>query len=86
VNRLTKQAERCEQERLWRQAGEQAFYAGTEYVDWPRPAKKYGIEWYSTKNAWQRGWMIASGLQPLTKPVQAVFHYLNKPETEAEDE
>ena len=68
MSRADKRIQRQIEEQAWQKAGEQAFYTGILCKAWPRPEKLYTTLWYRTKAAWQRGWMAASGMQPLLAP------------------
>jgi hypothetical protein len=66
VNKLEYGDIRQSEEADWQREGEQAFYTGILYSDWPHPeGTPYSNRWYRIKTAWQRGWMSASGMQPL---------------------
>lgn len=61
---LTKKGERSAariaQEAVWFEQGREAERIGLDLRDWPRHEKKYSIDWYRMKNAWQEGWRAQS--------------------------
>lgn len=79
TRRDNKKTAKLAEEAIWFERGREAWYAGLELKDWPKPEGeqlKYSRYWYRIKTAWQDGWRTAYG-----KPISEFEEDIKSPKS-----